>query len=234
MGENFCKWCNQQRSKLFLEKQCDIVLWSEKTYTQDLAIPVLKVYPREVPDHEYQGTCKNCIVHNNKKWNQLKYPRTILWIDYCGIFTGKYTEVKMNKSNLWTWVWESSRSWWWTGKPGMLQSMGCKESDTTEWLNWTELNWTELKNRHWGILGPCVLSHFSHVRLCATLWIVACFSWWNSPGQNTSMCSHSLLQRIFPTQGSKPHLLHWHVGSSPLEPPGKSCSQNRVLQNQAI
>ena len=24
----------------------------------------------------------------------------------------------------WTWVWASSRSWWWTGKPGMMQSMG--------------------------------------------------------------------------------------------------------------
>ena len=35
----------------------------------------------------------------------------------------------------WTWVWASFGSWWWTGKPGMLQSMGCKESDTTEWLN---------------------------------------------------------------------------------------------------
>ena len=23
----------------------------------------------------------------------------------------------------WTWVWESSGSWWWTGKPGRLQSM---------------------------------------------------------------------------------------------------------------
>ena len=28
-------------------------------------------------------------------------------------------------------------SWWWTGRPGMLQSMGCKELDTTERLNWT-------------------------------------------------------------------------------------------------
>ena len=25
---------------------------------------------------------------------------------------------------VWTWVWGNSRSWWWTGKPGMLQSMG--------------------------------------------------------------------------------------------------------------
>ena len=36
------------------------------------------------------------------------------------------------------WVWASSGNWWWTGKPGMLQSMGCKESDTTEQLNWIE------------------------------------------------------------------------------------------------
>ena len=24
----------------------------------------------------------------------------------------------------WTWVWVNSGSWWWTGRPGMLQSMG--------------------------------------------------------------------------------------------------------------
>ena len=35
----------------------------------------------------------------------------------------------------WTWVWTSFRSWWWTGRPGVLQSMGSKESDTTERLN---------------------------------------------------------------------------------------------------
>ena len=26
----------------------------------------------------------------------------------------------------WTWVWARSGNWWWTGKPGMLQSMGSK------------------------------------------------------------------------------------------------------------
>ena len=36
----------------------------------------------------------------------------------------------------WTWVWVSSRSWWWTGKPGVLQSMG-SQRDATERLNWT-------------------------------------------------------------------------------------------------
>ena len=31
---------------------------------------------------------------------------------------------------------------------------------------------------------------------------------WNSPGENTGVGSHSLLQGIFPTQGSNPGLLH--------------------------
>ena len=31
---------------------------------------------------------------------------------------------------------------------------------------------------------------------------------WNSPGQNTGVGSLSILQRIFPTQGSNPGLLH--------------------------
>ena len=39
----------------------------------------------------------------------------------------------------WTWVWVSSRSWWWTGKPGMLQSMGSQRVGNN-WVN--ELSWT--------------------------------------------------------------------------------------------
>ena len=38
----------------------------------------------------------------------------------------------------WTWVWASSGSWWWTGRPGVLQSMGRKELDMTERLDWTD------------------------------------------------------------------------------------------------
>ena len=36
----------------------------------------------------------------------------------------------------WTWVWVSSGSWWWTGKPGMLQSMGWQRVGHN-WANWT-------------------------------------------------------------------------------------------------
>ena len=54
-----------------------------------------------------------------------------------------------------------------------------------------------------------MLNHFSHVRLCAILWTVAhqAHLSMDSPGKNTGVNCHSLLQRIFPTQGSKPSLL---------------------------
>ena len=37
----------------------------------------------------------------------------------------------------WTWVWVGSGNWWWTGKPGMLQSMVSQSQ--THLSNWTEL-----------------------------------------------------------------------------------------------
>ena len=41
----------------------------------------------------------------------------------------------------WTWVWVNSGSWWWTGRPGVLQSMGLQRVGH-DWA--TELNWTIL------------------------------------------------------------------------------------------
>ena len=38
----------------------------------------------------------------------------------------------------WTWVWVNSGSWWWTGRPGMLQSMGSQRVGH-DWA--AELNW---------------------------------------------------------------------------------------------
>ena len=39
----------------------------------------------------------------------------------------------------WTWVCKLSGSWWWTGRPGMLQSMGLQRV-RHDWV--TELNWS--------------------------------------------------------------------------------------------
>ena len=72
-----------------------------------------------------------------------------------------------------------------------------------------------------------MLSPFSHVQLFATLWTVALARLlcpWDSPGKNTGVDCHALLQGIFPIQGSNPHLLcllHWQACSLPLVPPGK-------------
>ena len=39
-----------------------------------------------------------------------------------------------------TWVWVNSRSWWWTGRPGVLRFM-VSQRVGHDWV--TELNWTE-------------------------------------------------------------------------------------------
>ena len=44
----------------------------------------------------------------------------------------------------WTWVWVDSRSWWWTGRSDLLQSMRSQRV-RHDWV--TELNWTEYQSR---------------------------------------------------------------------------------------
>ena len=74
-------------------------------------------------------------------------------------------------------------------------------------------------------MHACVLSHFSHVQLFATLWTVvrqAPLSM--EPGKNTGVGCHALLQGIFLTQGLNLgvlNLLRWHTSFLPLLPAGK-------------
>ena len=77
-----------------------------------------------------------------------------------------------------------------------------------------------------------VLSRFSCVQLFVTPGTVACQAplSMGSPGKNTGVGCHFLLQRIFPTQGSNPRLpglLHWLADPLPTEPPGE-VSQHQV------
>ena len=44
----------------------------------------------------------------------------------------------MASSTRWTWVWVDSGSWWWTGRPGVIQFMGSQRVGH-DWA--TELNW---------------------------------------------------------------------------------------------
>ena len=47
------------------------------------------------------------------------------------------SDGSMASPSWWTWVWASSENWW-TGQGSLAccSPWGCKESDTTEWLNW--------------------------------------------------------------------------------------------------
>ena len=82
----------------------------------------------------------------------------------------------------WTWVWTSSGNWWWTGKPGMLQSIG---------LQRLRHNWaTELKKRCQNMLSLSVLPSTS---VSLSLW-----------------CEHSERSQLSSSQKEKSHQkLNW-------------------------
>ena len=69
----------------------------------------------------------------------------------------------MASPTAWTWVWESSRSWWWPGKPGVLQSM---RSQRVGHNRTTELNWWYSDAAGWEsrIYGPSIDLEESNVK----------------------------------------------------------------------
>ena len=80
----------------------------------------------------------------------------------------------------WTWVWVNPRSWWWTGRPGVLESMGCKESDMTEQLNWTDSPWvaksqTRLSDFHFHFLCEFSAERFAHNLMAVPFYVICHF-----------------------------------------------------------
>ena len=70
----------------------------------------------------------------------------------------------------WTWVWVSSGSWWWTGKPGVLQSMGSLRHDwPSELISSTHLQPLRLKD-HVGLKLALPLWDFSYDGWLELLW----------------------------------------------------------------
>ena len=57
----------------------------------------------------------------------------------------------------WRWVWVDSGSWWWTGRPGVLWSMGSRRVGH-DWA--TELNWWFSEYRSFVSLGRLIPRHF--------------------------------------------------------------------------
>ena len=61
------------------------------------------------------------------------------------------------------WIWVNSRSWWWTGRPGVLQFM---ESQSRTQLS----DWTELNVLLYNYITICLVIH-----LLMNIWVVSRF-----------------------------------------------------------
>ena len=72
-----------------------------------------------------------------------------------GTTEDEMVDERMASPIQWTWVWASCGSWWWTGKPGVLQSMGSQKNQT-QLSDWTELNWWEKR-----VLGRILIRHMT-------------------------------------------------------------------------
>ena len=127
----------------------------------------------------------------------------------------------------WTWFWASSGRWWWTGKPGVLQSMGLQRV-RHDWV--TELNWTEKKgimnkrdkrkgNKEgsvvrWKRLKSSILWKVASTSCCLVVSVwpyglqpARLLSPWDSLQKSTRVGCLALLEGTFLTQGSNPGLL---------------------------
>ena len=145
----------------------------------------------------------------------------IHWKDWCWSWNSNTLATWCNVLTLWKgpWCWERLKA----GEEGMTEAemvrwhhwldghefgqvlgvgdrqgsfaccspWGLKELDITEPLDWTDESES---------VSRSVMSY--------SLWPHGLYSAWNSSGQSTGVGSHSLLQRIFSTQGSYPSLLH--------------------------
>ena len=103
-----------------------------------------------------------------------------------------------------TWVGVTSRSWWWTGKPGVLQSMG-SQIVGHDWA--TELNWSnspknfffksplpQLPLCHSILILPCLTFCCLHLFMAASVSTLRTF-----PGISPLPCSHKALIFIIPS-----------------------------------
>ena len=102
------------------------------------------VHPKEIsPGCSLEGLMLKLKLHyfGHLMWRAYSFEKTLMLGGIGGRRRGddRGWDGWMASPSWWTWVWVNSRSWWWTGRPGVLRFMG---SQSQTWLN----NWTELIN----------------------------------------------------------------------------------------
>ena len=92
--------------------------------------------------HKYNWHCHQ-LVHLSTSCEELTHWKRLLCWE--GLGAGREGDDRgwdgwMASLTRWMWIWVNSGSWWWTGRPGVLQFMGSQRVKH-DWA--TELNWTE-------------------------------------------------------------------------------------------
>ena len=82
----------------------------------------------------------NSLLMRVKELTHLKTPWCLKRLKVRGEGDDRGWDGWMASLTQWAWVWVNSGSWWWTGRHGVLQSMGSQRVGH-DWV--TELNWTE-------------------------------------------------------------------------------------------
>ena len=113
--------------------------------------PIL--WPPDVKDGSFEKTLMLGKIEGGRR----RGPQRMRWLD------GITDSMDMK-------VWVNFWSWWWTGRPVVLQSMGFQRFGH-DWA--TELNWTEIKLLFWGFIlfhfQECTLLPYSASLVCNPL-----------------------------------------------------------------
>ena len=96
------------------------------------------------PEYSLEDWCWSRSSNTSATWceklTHWKRPWRWEWLRAGGEGGGREWDGWMASPTQWMWVLVNSRSWWWTGKPGVLQSRGLQRVGH-DWG--TELNWTD-------------------------------------------------------------------------------------------
>ena len=103
------------------------------------------------PEYSLEGLMLKLKLHyfGYLMWRTDSLEKTLMLgkIDVGGEGDNRGWDGWMASPTQWTWVWVSSGSRWWAGKPGVLQST--LRVDKTEWLNWLKSDYQSLINVYW-------------------------------------------------------------------------------------
>ena len=159
----YCKSINQPFEYLIILKILLSMLYCNKRYLSSLSWS----WRKSVLNMHWKDWCQGWSSNNLATWCKelTHWKRPWCWerLKAGGEGDNRGWDGWMASLTQWTCVWASSRSWWWTGKPGMLQSMGSQ--------SWTRLSdWTELKAIYvllflisaWWVQGELIIHPSTH------------------------------------------------------------------------